>query len=847
MPKVAIVIVAYNQLLYSKLTISSVINHTSVPYTIFFVNNGSQDSTDQFATEMVNQYKDTFVYIKSDSNLGFAKGNNLALREIQKDPSYTHILLLNNDTIVPKHYMENMLKVFYNVDQNIGLVGPVTNYAGTRQCIDKVRVQPETFEAFSSQWEIDPSHHNICYRTGMLIGFCLMIKREVFDKVGLLDERFLNAFEDNDYVLRCSQLGYSSYVALDCFVYHFGSKTLSDKSVVQNSEDLFYDNKKKFYDKWAEINKIGEHKKIVGMLRVKNGGDILRETLSAHSELCDEIVVFDDHSTDQTEQICKSFPKVVDYYKSEYTEFNEARDRNHVLKMAQQRNPDWIFCIDHDEVPEQTLIRDIQKIVNSPNPEAKLYCFQICHIWNSGDMQDNTHFRVDGLWGTFYQGRLFKCEPNQVIRNNEDDGLHVGSHPNIPAENRQTITYRIKHYGNADPVIRLKKYMWYTRTDKVKDVKAILGAYEPWYTELYGRIEADKPENAGKKLGPYKLKDSDYYRHIINENSLVLTEWKENITLSASIIVRTSDYDHLDKCLTSINNICDEIIIVQTDGDEFRCKRFEDSIESKLKWYYHKWQDSFSEARNFALSKCTSDWILRIDADEVLQEPAQIHLKRIMSNDEAEVIMFPITNYLLPDAANGQRKWTMSKTNRAFKNIQGIQYIGRVHEEITDSISELGKTRPMRIFDAFPVNLLHYGYIQDKCRLWDKYDYYNKLLHMDIQETPKRPEPYFNLAVDYYHRDDFDKAEMYYRKTLELNPNQWRSTHDLGIIIYKRAMKKVENELIESIKYLKQAKELIVKTSDTSYERQLTNNMKKMEQILEDIKPKDRSQRHIKE
>jgi hypothetical protein len=65
--------------------------------------------------------------------------------------------------------------------------------------------------------------------------------------------------------------------------------------------------------------------------------------------------------------------------------------------------------------------------------------------------------------------------------------------------NIKTVPYKIKHYGNIDKNLRLKKYLWYTANDKDKDVNAILGDWQHYYRELYkflAKVEEDKKLNA---------------------------------------------------------------------------------------------------------------------------------------------------------------------------------------------------------------------------------------------------------------------------------------------------------------------------------------------------------------
>lgn len=481
MEKVAIVIIGFNNLAYSRITLESILKNTTVPYKLFLVDNGSTDGTLEYFNSLKENTSIELEVIHSTTNLGFSGGNNLALKEIQNNPEFTHVLLLNNDTIVTKDYLERFL---YHLESNkhSGMVGAVSNYAGGMQHVGNIHVPPEDTQKVAE--EIYQKNKNKSIETSMLVGFCVLIKREVIDQIGILDESIGTAMhEDNDLCLRAKLAGYKLYVAKDVFIYHFGSKTVNSAF---NGRNQFLKTREAFRNKWAAIRSKTPDK-IVGMLRVKNGGEILRQTLEAQSKICDSIVIFDDHSTDNTEEICRSFPKVVDYYKSEFPDFNEARDRNFVFDMAKKQNPTWCFCIDHDEVPSDRLIRDIHKVIQDPkNVEVDLFCFKIAHLWNS----ENT-WRKDGLWKNFLQGRLFRVYPNQEIKGN-DEGLHCGSHPYFSPMQIKIVPYTIWHYGNMDKLVRFKKYLWYTATDKDKDVNAILGGWKEWYRNLYKYLDEQK-------------------------------------------------------------------------------------------------------------------------------------------------------------------------------------------------------------------------------------------------------------------------------------------------------------------------------------------------------------------
>ena len=83
-----------------------------------------------------------------------------------------------------------------------------------------------------------------------LVGFCLLIKRELIDAIGLLDEQFgIGCFEDDDYCLRAITAGFRAVIAGDSFVHHFGSRTFLGSSVDAGS--LMRENHARFLAKWS--------------------------------------------------------------------------------------------------------------------------------------------------------------------------------------------------------------------------------------------------------------------------------------------------------------------------------------------------------------------------------------------------------------------------------------------------------------------------------------------------------------------------------------------------------------------------------------------------------------------
>ena len=84
-----------------------------------------------------------------------------------------------------------------------------------------------------------------------LIGFCLLIRREVIDAIGLLDERFgIGCFEDDDYCLRAIKAGWRAVIAQDAFVHHFGGRTFVGNAI--DHAGILRENEQRFREKWGQ-------------------------------------------------------------------------------------------------------------------------------------------------------------------------------------------------------------------------------------------------------------------------------------------------------------------------------------------------------------------------------------------------------------------------------------------------------------------------------------------------------------------------------------------------------------------------------------------------------------------
>jgi GT2 family glycosyltransferase/glycosyltransferase involved in cell wall biosynthesis len=243
-PRASIIIVTYNNLALTKLCLESVFRNTGYPnYEVIVVDNNSADGTPQYLQEL-NEKHDNLAIILNGVNNGFAKANNQGLRLSQGD----YLVLLNNDTIVPQGWLGRLLT--HLSDPEVGLAGPVTNFVGNEAKIDVSYRTWAEMEIFAQDFTW--SHHQQVAEIHMLAMFCVAMRREIYEKVGPLDEQFgIGMFEDDDYSMRVKQLGYRLICVADAFVHHFGQAAFGKLIRSGNYDQLFDENRKKYEKKWG--------------------------------------------------------------------------------------------------------------------------------------------------------------------------------------------------------------------------------------------------------------------------------------------------------------------------------------------------------------------------------------------------------------------------------------------------------------------------------------------------------------------------------------------------------------------------------------------------------------------
>src|SRR5262249_12718512 len=132
--------------------------------------------------------------------------------------------------------------------EQVGLVGPCSNNVSGEQQVQADYDALTELDGFA--WDRGRAFDGVTEDTDRLVGFCLLVRREVIDAIGLLDERFgLGCFEDDDSCRRAIRAGYRAVIARDSFVHHFGGQTFRADGV--DYAGLMERNQRAFDAKWA--------------------------------------------------------------------------------------------------------------------------------------------------------------------------------------------------------------------------------------------------------------------------------------------------------------------------------------------------------------------------------------------------------------------------------------------------------------------------------------------------------------------------------------------------------------------------------------------------------------------
>ena len=214
-PLVSVIAVNYNQTGVTLEFLNSMKQCTYPELEVIIVDNGSPNDNPDLIKEKFPEVK----LIKTGKNLGFAGGNNVAVKQAQGK----YLLFINNDTEVEPGFLQPMVQLL-QADPTIGMVSPKIHFFHTPGVFQFAGFTPLSRISIRNQaigfGEKDEGQYDEVYETGSIFGAAMLVPRTVIEEVGLMTEVFFLYYEEHDWAERIKRSGYKIYYCGQSLVRH---------------------------------------------------------------------------------------------------------------------------------------------------------------------------------------------------------------------------------------------------------------------------------------------------------------------------------------------------------------------------------------------------------------------------------------------------------------------------------------------------------------------------------------------------------------------------------------------------------------------------------------------------
>ncbi len=782
LPFISIVLLTFNQRDKTQDCLESIRRHTPELHEIIIIDNGSTDSTIEWLRE-VSACCENITVIENGTNRGFAAGCNQGIEAARGE----YVLLLNNDVVVTKDWLGGLLECLHAAP-DIGIVGPMTNnISGIQQVPEAHYSSLEELDTYAAGFRHRNRHRRIPYRR--IVGFCMLFRKALPDEIGLLDEGFgTGNFEDDDFCLRAELAGYRNVIAGDVFIHHVGSASFRGNNLDYISS--LTDNGKYFREKWSRpvtnesdakrivalktlekaelLFQRGEHEKLIETI-LQEGIRVVPDEkrfylalagyfldLERYKDALDTLSERPETCGDETGHILTGFAL------TGMGRHREALKQGNCALSLNPRSPRafQLLGVIAEALGQETEARKCWEQAMSLDPGYGEPCSAI------GALELKNGFKDTGLE---LLERGFLLSPLMTAT-----ALRYHTAVSEAGKEEQAV----KHFLEMHRVYPNHRTVQFLLIDLLIRLGKIIEALEEVETACVTFGVTDDMLAAGLEL-----------RRLAGSMTITPEKKVAGQSISLCMIVK-NEQENLPRCLKSLKPIADEIIIVDT-GSSDRSREIAQLFGAHVLEY--PWNGDFSAARNVSLEHASGDWILVMDADEVLSPLDYDNLRGIV-NDRAnkeKAFLLETRNYstkvilenwrpndgLYPVEEAGAG-WVGSIKIRLFPNRPDIRFEGRIHELVHRSTERAGIT-----VAATPIPVHHYGYLdQDKQKRKDD-EYYllgkEKLAENGYEDLNALSE----LAIQAGSTGRYEEAVKMWNRAISINNTDPLAYFNLGFIL----------------------------------------------------------------
>lgn len=777
--------------------IKSIQQHTPQPHELIFVTSRTNGTTVDWLKKLI-QGNHNYKLLHCDKALRTAAYNRGMIESFGE-----YLLLLDGETTVTEGWLTGMLQCLSSVP-DVGVVGPMSDgCTGLQRTFSPEMSSSEEIESFAKAFWAKNRHRRV--PTKRLADFCLLVKRTLVEKIGLLDQS-LGMLAADDYCLSAAMQGFSCLISGDVFVHH------KEITITINGE------KKAFADKWNAVAASEMGKKLISLKSIEKAEELYQK---------EDI----DHAVEQyLEAIKYSSGSFGPYYSfaQALLDAQHYKDAFDVLKQIPTNGHDvrkWELsacCKFGMELYAEAEEYANRMLAENPNLAMSLNLKGLLASKRGENLAAADFFKAaiasDPGWGVPYANlaelQWDAGEKEEALNLFEKGFILSPTMVDVVTIYHAAIT-DVNGFARAERNFSEASVL-YPHNRRLRflliDLLVKQGKYD---------LAIEEIEQAVFRFGT-----NDGFLNAamaVREKSAEMkreSKLNEKARLSLCMIVKNEE-KHLARCLISVKDIVDEIIVVDTGSTDYT-KNIAQVFGAMI--YDHKWNEDFSEARNFALSKASGDWILVLDADEVLANSDCSRLRKLIDGHKQNPVAYSfdtrnyttrantigwhanVGQYPVEEAGIG---WISSVKVRLFSNRQNIRFEYPVHEMVDPCLKR------MRIeIKRCTIPIHHYGKLYseksaDKSEayyqlgrkklekmgddlvavrelavqagLMGKYDEAIELWERVLTLQPDLPEAFVNLGTAFWHTGRYQEALRAARKGVELAPKMKEAHYNYAI------------------------------------------------------------------
>jgi len=674
----SVIIFTHNRLDQTKKCVKNISKYTPEAHEIIFVDNCSTDGTAKWLQGQARVNKN-YHLIENKESIELIKGLNQGINLSTGE----FILLLDNDVVVSSGWLTGMLECLKVVPLS-GIVGPMTNNGtGLQQVTDESYPSSgNQFDKYAAEFKERFHHRRIASRN--IAGVCLLFKRALAHKIGLLDEQLgSSGFAYEDFCIRAALKGYCNYIAGDVFIQRPESKNIpGDRSILDK--------------KWTLNLASSEGKKLAVLKAKEFAADFYaRGNINQAVETLINCIKFTPEDKEIYYELTRMF--------IESKRFAEAWE---VFGTMPETGKNDLKGLEYAGYAKEGLGLD---------DEAAVYADKILS-------QNKNYPAALNLKGVLAYKKGEKETAADYFRKTMDADPGYG----------ETYTnLGVLYWGTDkkdDALLQMKKGFRLSPT--VPDVSSV---YYSAINSLGICSDAEAEFREACTTYPNNKNLTFLYIDILIqqgkfdlamlkiEDALALFDLDEGIlqaalavrekigprqidpaarkgTLSVCMIVKNEE-KFLVKCLRSIRDVANEIIVVDTGSTD---KTADIARVFGAKLFDFPWTGDFSAARNHSLAQATGNWIFILDADEVISELDYDELRTMIRKRSTAPVAYSINtrNYIHDESIIGWTPndgkypeqpnfgWMTSAKIRLFPRRRDIFFINPVHELVEKSVSD---------------------------------------------------------------------------------------------------------------------------------------------------------------